>query len=142
MSEYYDSDMNLIQNHKQIAANYLKGWFLLDVFAIVPFELILLNVQSSFNGLTRIAKIGKLYKLVKLTRLLRILKIMKEKSKLLKYLNAFLKVGLSFERLFFFLMIFLMLSHISACLWVMIASFHDENFVGTWLEPFIEDGLS
>jgi hypothetical protein len=62
-----------------------------------------------------------LYKLVKLTKLLRILKILKEKSKLLKYLNDILKVGLGFERLLFFVLIFLMLIHIVGCLWVVIA---------------------
>ena len=94
------------------------------------------------NNLVRIARMGRLYKLVKLTRLLRIMKVIKEKSKLMKYLNQFLKVGLSFERLFFFLMIFLMMCHIGACLWVMIAGFHSVDYIGTWLEPFIEEGLT
>jgi hypothetical protein len=92
------------------------------------------------SNVARLVKIGRLYKLVKLTRLLRVLKIMKEKSKLLKYINEFLKVGLSFERLFFFLLIFIILCHISTCLWVMIASFNSEDFVGTWVESFIEEG--
>jgi hypothetical protein len=90
--------------------------------------------------MTRLVKIGRLYKLVKLTRLLRILKIMKEKSKLLKYINEFLKIGLSFERLFFFLLVFIILCHISTCLWVMIASLSSEDFVDTWVESFIEEG--
>jgi hypothetical protein len=142
MSEYYDGDMNLISNHKLIAINYVKGWFFIDVLAIIPFEIIITNVAKGMNNLARIAKMGRLYKLVKLTRLLRILKVMKEKSKLMKYLNQFLKVGLSFERLFFFMLMFLMLCHIGACLWVMIAAFHSEDYIGTWLEPFIEEGLS
>ena len=44
MSEYYDADMNLIQDHKKIASNYIKGWFLLDIFAIIPFELVILSL--------------------------------------------------------------------------------------------------
>jgi hypothetical protein len=91
--------------------------------------------------MARLAKIGRLYKLVKLTRLLRILKIMKEKSKLLKYINEFLKVGLSFERLFFFMLVFIILSHISTCLWVLVAQFQSEDFDGTWVEAFIEEGV-
>ena len=85
-----------------IAKNYLKGWFTIDLLAIIPFDVILSNLQSNANGILRIARVGRLYKLVKLTRLLRILKIMKEKSKLMKYLNDFLKIGHSLERLLFF----------------------------------------
>ena len=90
--------------------------------------------------MTRLVKIGRLYKLVKLTRLLRILKIMKEKSKLLKSINEFLKLGLSFERLFFFLLVFIILVHISPCLWVMIASLSSEDFTETWVESLLEEG--
>ena len=83
-SEYYDGDMNLICDRISIAKNYCSGWFVIDVLAIVPFDLILEEATNSrTNSMARLAKIGRLYKLVKLTRLLRILKIMKEKSKLL-----------------------------------------------------------
>lgn len=83
----------------------------------------------------RVARVGKLYKLVKLTRLLRILKIMKEKSKLLKYLNNVMKLGQGFERLFFFLLIFFMMCHLLACLWVLIASFSDQD-ADKWVDSF------
>ena len=76
-----------------------------------------------------------------MTRLLRILKIVKERSKLLKYLNEILKIGLGFERLFFFIIIFFMLCHIVACVWVVSAQFSgditdDYNFipVNTWMD--------
>lgn len=122
-SEFYDHEMNLVTDRFTIAKNYCRGWFVIDCLAIIPFDQILENATNSrTNSLARLAKIGRLYKLVKLTRLLRILKIMKEKSKLLKYINEFLKVGLSFERLFFFMLVFIILSHISTCLWVMVAS--------------------
>ena len=86
--------------------------------------------------MVKVARVGRLYKLVKLTRLLRILKIMKDKSRLLKYLNDLLKIGLGFERLFFFLMIFLMLIHIVACLWVVIATLYDEELNDTWMSGY------
>lgn len=122
--------------------NYLKGWFTIDVLAIVPFDVILSSMQSNVNGIVRIARVGRLYKLVKLTRLLRIMKIMKEKSKLMKYLNDFLKIGHSLERLLFFLIIFMILCHISSCLWLMTASFKDETYEGTWVEDFAGEGYS
>ena len=82
----------------------------------------------------KIARIGRMYKLIKLTRLLKMLKLVKERSRIFKYINDLMKVGVGFERLFFFLLIFFMLSHIVSCLWVLTASFN-ETKAGTWLDP-------
>ena len=82
----------------------------------------------------RVARVGRLYKLVKLTRLLRILKLIKEKAKLLKYLNNLLKVGLAFERLFFFFLISIIVVHIVTCLFVIVAAVSDDTFKDTWIE--------
>ena len=139
-SAYYDLNMDLVNDRKIIAITYLKGWFIVDLLAIIPFDNILTSINSDVNGIVRIARVGRLYKLVKLTRMLRILKIMKEKSKLMKYLNDILKIGHSLERLLFFLIIFFILCHVSSCLWLMIASFKNESFEGTWVEDFSEEG--
>ena len=37
-SAFYDSDFQLVDNLKDIARNYLTGWFLIDLLAIIPFE--------------------------------------------------------------------------------------------------------
>ena len=94
--------------------------------------------QENINDLVRLAKIGRLYKLIKLTKLLRVLKIVKERSKLLKYVREVVKLGFGFERLVFMTIIFLLVTHIIACLWVFFASFTDE-YKGTWMEgDFLE----
>ena len=103
-SAYYDEEFVIVEDRSQIAKMYLGGWFLVDFLAIFPFD-ILFN-QDNYGELARIARFGRMYKLIKMTRLLRILKIVKERTKLLKYLNDILKIGLGFERLFFFAMIF------------------------------------
>jgi hypothetical protein len=77
-----------------------------------------------------------------MTRLLRILKIVKERNKLLKYLNDVLKIGLGFERLFFFIIIFLILAHVTTCIMFISAQFGGEvddngvitDYSGTWME--------
>jgi hypothetical protein len=68
------------------------------------------------------------------------LKVVKQKSKLLSYINEFLKIGFGMERLLFFLIVFLILSHLAACLWIIIASLYnpDGSFDGTWLAKFKE----
>lgn len=122
---YYDLEVELIDDRKEIAKFYLSGWFTIDLLAIIPFDRIM--NAADFNQLARVARVGRLYKLVKLTKLFRILKVMKEKTKLLKYINEFLKIGLGMERLFFFGIIFFLLCHIATCLWLIIAAIYDED---------------
>jgi hypothetical protein len=54
--------------------------------------------------------------------LIRILKILKEKNKLLRFLVEFLKIGLGFERLFFLVLVFILMLHLFACFWLIVAS--------------------
>ena len=49
-------------------------------------------------------------------------------------MNEFLKIGLGFERLFFSGLIFIILCHIVACLWIIIAGLQNEDYTGTWVE--------
>ena len=37
-SAFYDSDFQLVDNLKDIARNYVTGWFIIDLFAITPFD--------------------------------------------------------------------------------------------------------
>ena len=87
---YYDEDFVIIEDRKIIGCNYIKGWFSVDLIAIIPLDLIIVPAEGesdkgSANKMIRLSRIGRMYKLIKLTRLLRVLKIVKEKSKLLKY---------------------------------------------------------
>jgi hypothetical protein len=40
LSAYEDQDKNTEVRLKHIATNYMKGWFLLDVVACIPFQLL------------------------------------------------------------------------------------------------------
>lgn len=126
--------------------DYIKGWFFLDIFAITPFAEIFMAIGSgsgqedNLNQMIRLAKVGRLYKLIKLTKLLRVLKIVKEKSKLLKMVREVVKLGYGFERLFFFIIIFLLIGHIVSCLWIFTAKY--QNYEGTWMEDSAADMTS
>jgi hypothetical protein len=113
-----------------IAKEYASSWLLVDVISIIPFDAIFL--VDRYNGVTRIARIGKLYKIIRMTRMVRMLKIVKERNKLVKYLNEILKIGVGFERLLFMMLIFLVLQHVAACIWVFAARF-DPNNKMTWI---------
>ena len=54
----------------------------------------------------------------------------------MKYLGDFLKIGLGFERLFFFAIIFFILSHIVACLWIITAGFKEEANDLSWMDDY------
>ena len=74
----------------------------------------------------KFARIGRLYKLMKLTRLVKMLKLVKDRSKILQQLKDIFKIGAGFERLFFAIFLFLILSHIVSCLWVVTANLYDD----------------
>ena len=55
---YYDSDGNIVTDRKKIALKYLYSWFILDLVAILPFNLLV----SSFSRASR------LYRMLKMTK--------------------------------------------------------------------------
>ena len=57
----------MITNEKDIAYHYLKGWFLIDIFANFPFEAFINTEKSSRSSL----KLLKWFKLPKLLRVAR-----------------------------------------------------------------------
>lgn len=40
-SAVYDYDFFIIEDRKQIASDYVTGWFFIDLLSIIPFDLIL-----------------------------------------------------------------------------------------------------
>lgn len=133
-SAYQNEMYEMIDDRKVIAKNYISGWFFIDIMSVLPFTLILdwFTTQemlladeegngADVNGFARIARISKLYKLVKITRLFRLFKFMQNKNKIVKKLNSALKIGIAFERLTFFLLMLLLLSHFVGCFWIFIA---------------------
>ena len=139
-SAFYNENSELVDNRKRIAFNYIKGWFVIDFLAVVPFDE-LFN-QVNVNGIVRVARFGRLYKLVKLTRLVRIfklLKVIKEKQNVMKQMNNFMQISVGFERLMFIMIIILLMNHISACLYVILASIWNEDYKGTWMEKLNGD---
>jgi len=131
---FYDEDFKIISDRKEVACNYIRTWFLIDLFAIVPFEF-LTTSDVEYNEMARLTRLGRMYKLVKLTRLIRILKIIKNRSQLFKYAHEFLKISIGFERLFYFILGFFMVCHIVGCLWILMPQLYSED-TETWLTSY------
>lgn len=45
-SAFYDDDFRIVDDYKILATNYIKGWFFIDVLAIIPFDLFFGNNQG------------------------------------------------------------------------------------------------
>ena len=116
---YYDEDYVIISDRKIIAGNYVKSWFILDMFAVIPFD-VLTEQSHDYNEMAKLARLSRMYKIIKIARLIRILKLMKMKNSFLKYAHDFLKISIGFERLFFFIIGFLLICHIVGCLWILV----------------------
>ena len=114
---FYDDEFHIVDDRYRIVNSYLKSWFLIDFLSVFPLDQILISFEN-VNDLARLARLGRMYKLIKMLKLLRVLKIVKERSKILKYLNDFLKIGLGFERIFFFMIIYLILLHVMTCVFI------------------------
>jgi len=78
-------EMEMITDRKRIAIEYLTGWFTLDVFSILPIDVIFGLFRSGShrgNQLARVARVSKIYKLIRLLRLVKVFKLLKNKEKL------------------------------------------------------------
>lgn len=89
----YKDDVRQVEitSHKMIAMNYIKGWFIIDILSIFPFDLIL-EGNAHFNNLVRVVRIGKMYKVVRIFRLIRVLKMVKQNRKLVHHFSEKLKI--------------------------------------------------
>lgn len=132
-SAFYNSEYVIVEDRCQIATDYIKSWFVIDFISIFPTEFFMKGQEKSqANDLLRVSKLSRLYRLVKLFKLFRILKIVKDRAKILSYLNEFLKIGLGLERLFFFVIVFMIIIHVISCIWIITADMADivYNFDG------------
>lgn len=88
---------------KLIAVNYLKGRFIIDLLATIPFDTF---AEAMIGNKNVYLQLFGILKLIRITRL----------SKIISYLNAKedLKLGLKLVKLVFFLCIYL---HLLGCSW-------------------------
>ena len=116
--------LNLL-NHKKIIKKYLQSWFIIDIISVIPLN----NVFKSgkYSGLTKISKLPKLYRLIKLTKLLRMTKMSSKGNlnRVTKFFMEKLKINANVERLFFFVLTFLLMNHLCACFWYFMAKIED-----------------
>lgn len=115
---YFDEGQ-LIKEKALVRADYLKGAFIIDVLATIPFELIFLVLgvgsgKTMGDGL----RLFRLFRLFRLLRVIRLFSLFKRRSHLLDkpiILNIFQYSVMSF-----------LASHAIACGWLLVAGFEVE----------------
>lgn len=134
-SAFYTEEFQLIDDRWIIAKNYTFSWFPIDVLAIFPFEQIMGGGEDSggdMNDMVRLARLGRLYKIIRLMKLVRLLKLAKSGSSIFGQIRSMLHISIAFERLMMFTCIFILINHIVACLWIIIAGM-EEGDPNSWM---------
>lgn len=144
-TSYSDTDsMKEIYDRKKVAVNYLKGWFIIDLLSIVPFDKII-NLQNA-TAIAKFARIGRLYKIIRMTRLAKLLKLLKSKNTIVSQFSTKLKIDHGMERLVFLVVFLVFFFHMSSCFFVVIAVSAEGNFFNevievtqakSWLSKFV-----
>ncbi|XP_051164446.1 potassium voltage-gated channel subfamily H member 8 isoform X2 [Leptopilina boulardi] len=104
---YVNRKGEVVSNSKSIAVNYLKSWFLVDLVAALPFDL--LYASDVYSG----EESGQSHiHLVKLTRLLRLARLLQKMDRFSQYSAMILALLMIF---------FTLVAHWLACIWYVIA---------------------
>ncbi|KAH7731768.1 Ion transport domain containing protein [Aphelenchoides avenae] len=118
----------VVSHPGKIAVHYFKGWFLIDMIAAVPFDLLLVNTNSD--------ETTTLIGLLKTARLLRLVRVARKLDRYSEYGAAVLLLLMA---------TFALIAHWLACIWYAIGSTELPNTKNTWLhqlsrhlnEPYI-----
>ncbi|KFD69238.1 hypothetical protein M514_04553 [Trichuris suis] len=115
---YMNDNDEVISHPGKIAIHYFKGWFLIDVVAAIPFDLLLFNANSD--------ETTTLIGLLKTARLLRLVRVCRKLDRYSEYGAALLLLLMA---------MFALIAHWLACIWYAIGSAELPNVENniTWL---------
>lgn len=113
-----DENLEIISDRSTIIWDYLKGWFLIDVIAIFPFDWVFESNGDAAN-LVRFIRIGRITKLLKLMKLIRLMKLQKDTSfNLTAWMQDFFSISSDLRWFFKFFCFFAMMTHVVSCFWI------------------------
>nr|XP_019588604.1 PREDICTED: potassium voltage-gated channel subfamily H member 6 isoform X2 [Rhinolophus sinicus] len=112
---YVNTNDEVVSHPRRIAVHYFKGWFLIDVVAAIPFDLLIFRTGSD--------ETTTLIGLLKTARLLRLVRVARKLDRYSEYGAAVL---------FLLMCTFALIAHWLACIWYAIG-----NVERPYLEPKI-----
>uniref|UniRef100_A0A3P9ALA8 Voltage-gated inwardly rectifying potassium channel KCNH2 n=1 Tax=Esox lucius TaxID=8010 RepID=A0A3P9ALA8_ESOLU len=116
---YVNANDEVVSAPLRIAVHYFKGWFLIDMVAAIPFDLLIYR-----NGEETTTLIG----LLKTARLLRLVRVARKLDRYSEYGAAVL---------FLLMCTFALIAHWLACIWYAIGNMDDSKNIG-WLHTLGE----
>ena len=124
----------------KIAYNYLTSWFLLDLLASFPLNLIL-ETDTGINDGNKIIRLSRFSKLSKLSRIFRILKVSRffRRVSFINAIQDFLNINYGISRLITFILSFVVVCHIVACMWYFIPTLYDEYYNWTITKHLVDE---
>uniref|UniRef100_A0AAV2LAP4 Cyclic nucleotide-binding domain-containing protein n=1 Tax=Knipowitschia caucasica TaxID=637954 RepID=A0AAV2LAP4_KNICA len=118
---YVDHNDEVVTQPVRIAKHYMKGWFPIDLFAAIPFDLLIFRSGSD--------EMATLTSLLKTARLLRLVRVARKLDRYSEYGAAVL---------FLLMCTFVLIAHWLACIWYAIG-FVERPYTETgWLDNLAE----
>lgn len=62
VTAYFDSRESLVDNRKQIACNYLRSWFWVDLISVLPLKVF---IRHSVTQMAKIARVHRVDRLIR-----------------------------------------------------------------------------
>lgn len=116
-TNYRDDKRDIvISDGKMIAINYVKGRFLIDLIASIPFDFII-----DINDDSKARRTGNIFQVIKLTRLLRLGRMVSY----IKFIAKDLKFGMKIAQTLLFIIIFL---NLCGCIYIKMFSLTIDGF--------------
>ncbi|XP_016100256.1 potassium voltage-gated channel subfamily H member 2-like isoform X1 [Sinocyclocheilus grahami] len=115
---YVNHNDEVVTHPKLIAIHYIKGWFLIDMVAAIPFDLLIFRSGSDETTATLIG-------LLKTARLLRLVRVARKLDRYSEYGAAVL---------FLLMCTFMLIAHWLACMWYAIGHMERPYMKTGWLD--------
>lgn len=134
-SAYVNTDGETVTSHRKIILNYLKTWLLIDIIAVLPFDMFSSEEEGSsrsdYGSLIRLVRLPRLYRLVRITRVLKTFSDL-NKSEWVEKLQEMIKIKHSIVRLMSSFITVMVCLHIIACFWYFAAKLNNLG-PNTWV---------
>ncbi|XP_017781968.1 PREDICTED: potassium voltage-gated channel subfamily H member 6-like isoform X3 [Nicrophorus vespilloides] len=126
---YVSGNDEVVSHPARIAVHYLKGWFLIDLVAAIPFDLLLYNSDTDELGLDK-DETTTLIGLLKTARLLRLVRVARKIDRYSEYGAAVLLLLMA---------TFALIAHWLACIWYAIGNAERPLMNFGWLHILAND---
>ena len=129
---------SLIMNRKEIAKNYLKAWFWIDLFSTLPYTWFIDGALKDENvddsNLYRAPKLLRLVKIFRFLRILKMLRLTKLKRILMKIEDYIASNTLATAFVFIRLLaVVFFIAHWTACWWFFVGNQDSAIYSTTWV---------